>query len=107
MLGYVFMVENTATNKKYIGKKLSVTFDPEYFGDNETLLNDVIRYGKNKFRTTMLSACDDPKYVDSVYRAFLTEYNAIEDSSFYNSEGSSDIEKSVEVKPRRRKKRDE
>jgi hypothetical protein len=107
MLGYIFMVENTTNNKKYIGKYLSVLFDRHYFGDNEKLLDDIDDIGEDKFKITMLSACEDIKYVDAVYKAMLDKYNAESDPNFYNCSVKSES-LTTTVKPKRsRKKKDE
>lgn len=116
MLGYIFITENLTNNKKFIGKNLSVIFDANYYGDNEDLLNDVVKYGRNNFKVTMLSACEDPRAVEAVYGAYVSEYDAFNNPNFYNyikksgsasakSESVSDL---TGAKPKRsRKKKDE
>ena len=84
MIGYIFMVENLTNNKKYIGKYLSVVFDKGYFGDNDALLDDVEKLGEANFNITMLSACEELKYVDAVYKLMLDKYNAETDTNYYN-----------------------
>lgn len=103
MLGYVFMTENLANKKKFIGKNLSVIFDREYFGDNDALLDDIEKFGKENFKCTMLSACEDIKYVDAVYKSMLDKYNALNDPSFYNCTKKSDDTE----KPKRTRKKSE
>lgn len=116
MLGYVFITENLENSKKFIGKNLSVTFDANYYGDNEDLLNDVVKYGRNNFKVTMLSACEDPRAVDAVYGAYISEYDAFNNPDFYNyikksgsaSTKSVSASDTIDVKPKRsRKKKDE
>lgn len=72
--GFCYMITNTINNKKYIGrkyftkaktkqvkkkkKKIRVESDwTTYYGSNETLLQDVEKYGKENFKREILHLC--------------------------------------------------
>lgn len=84
MLGYIFLVENAVTGRKYIGKNLSVSFNKHYFGDNQELLNDIRNLGESKFSIKMLKAVETVKECEPVYKSILSEYGALTDKNFYN-----------------------
>lgn len=111
MVGYVFITESSATNKKYIGKYLSVAFDKNYLGDNPKLLNDITKYGKEKFTVRMLRAAETVKDCEIAYNAMLTKYNALSDPHFYNCEKkvaeSKEEGEEAPVKRTRKKRTDE
>lgn len=103
MYGYIFIVENTVNDKKYIGKFASVKFNRKYLGDNSKLLADVEKYGADKFTSKMLRACETKPEFDWMYNQFLAEFKALEDSKFYNCEKA---EVTVEVeKPKKGRKK--
>lgn len=72
--GFVYVITNLKTNKKYIGKKLfyssktkqvkgkkkriKVSSDwKEYYGSNEELKKDIASLGKNNFKREILYLC--------------------------------------------------
>ena len=73
-LGFVYIITNTETGRKYIGKKLAffsktkqvkgkkkkykVDSDwRDYYGSNDELLKDVERLGKDKFKREIIWFC--------------------------------------------------
>jgi hypothetical protein len=73
-IGFVYIITNTVTNRKYIGKKLfwssktkqvnkkkkrfKVPSDwQDYYGSNDALKKDVESLGKDKFTRTILHVC--------------------------------------------------
>jgi len=76
--GFVYEIHNTATDKKYIGKKQCLAKHSKkplkgrknrriefkesdwktYTGSSKELNEDIAKYGKDKFRFTILYACD-------------------------------------------------
>lgn len=75
-IGFVYLIENTINNKKYIGKKLFLKTRSKkvkgkarkqkvrtasdwqtYYGSNQELLEDVKKYGEQYFRRTILHLC--------------------------------------------------
>jgi len=73
-VGFVYLIENIQSGRKYVGKKLttkSKTYQKnkkkkrkrvpsnwrDYFGSSESLQNDVKEFGENNFRRTILRLC--------------------------------------------------
>lgn len=73
-VGFVYLIENLLTGKKYIGKKLSTSTRTKlingkkkkvktesnwkkYFGSNDELNADVKLHGVDKFKRTILHLC--------------------------------------------------
>ena len=72
--GFVYLIENLETGKKYIGKKLLFASKTRqvnkkkkrykaesdwktYYGSSESLLADVAKFGKDRFSRTILHLC--------------------------------------------------
>lgn len=72
--GFVYLIENLETGKKYIGKKLLFASKTRqvnkkkkrykaesdwktYYGSSESLLEDVAKFGKARFSRTILHLC--------------------------------------------------
>lgn len=72
--GFVYLIENLETGKKYIGKKLLFASKTRqvnkkkkrykaesdwktYYGSSESLLEDVAKFGKDRFSRTILHLC--------------------------------------------------
>lgn len=96
MYGYIFLTENLANGKKFIGQFASVGFNRKYLGNNPGLISDVEKYGADKFTVKMIRACETKPDYEMAYNAMLAEYNALNDSNFYNCEKKV---KPLEVKP--------
>ncbi len=84
MIGYIFLTENIAKDKKFIGKYASVKYDAKYIGDDIELLKDLQQGGPGVFRTRMLRACETLRELEQTYEKYLDEYNARTDGSYYN-----------------------
>ena len=101
MVGYIFRATNTVTQKCYIGKNYSVKFDKKYIGNNPGVLEDVQKYGADKFIVQMIRACETAKICDAVYESILKEYNALSDENYYNYE--SVVEEAPKKRTRKKK----
>lgn len=101
MVGYIFRADNTATGKHYFGKYYSVKFDKTYLGDNPGVLEDVKKYGKDKFIVQMIVACETVKECDSKYESILAQFNVKNDENWYNYEPKTET---APVKKTRKKK---
>ena len=101
-VGFVYIITNTTTGKKYIGKKLftrsksrqvkgkrkkfTVESDwREYYGSNKELLHDVETHGRESFRRDIVHICYSRGQC-SYYEAKLQfQYGVLENPElFYN-----------------------
>lgn len=104
IIGFVYLITNTLTGKRYIGKKLftrsktkqvkgkrkriRVESDwKEYYGSNKTLLSDIATYGREYFTREILFLCKS-KGTCSYYEAKLQfQYGVLENpTDFYNDQ---------------------
>lgn len=58
MYGYIYKTENKSTGKVYIGKKTSSIFNPNYHGSGKYIKEDIKKYGKDNFITTLLCSAE-------------------------------------------------
>lgn len=70
MIGYVFEATNNVTGKKYIGRNLSVSFMPKYFGDDPEVLTEVKQYGEGNFSVKMLMPYETVKSLNAGYEYY-------------------------------------
>lgn len=102
--GFVYLIENTITNRKYIGKKwfwstrrvkqkgktrrkvVKSTSDwLNYYGSNDELLADIKEHGSESVRRTILHLCKT-KGDCSFYEAKEQfDRNVLHDDSYYNN----------------------
>jgi hypothetical protein len=108
--GFVYLIENLITGKKYIGrkyfskagyrqvngkrKKIRKTSDWEtYYSSNETLKREVTELGAHNFRRTILYLCKSRSEC-SYWETFeIFSRHALLDESFYNDWVSAKIRK--------------
>ena len=108
--GFVYLIENLITSKKYIGrkyfskagykqvngkrKKIRKASDWEtYYGSNETLKKEVAELGAHNFRRTILYLCRSRSEC-SYWETFeIFSRHALLDESFYNDWVSAKIRK--------------
>lgn len=102
-VGFVYLITNTETNKKYIGKKLfkftrtkkrknkrsvKVLKDSDwqsYYGSNEDLKNDVARLGPEKFTRTILNLCENKGTCNYLEAKYQFQYGVLESDNWYNN----------------------
>ena len=108
--GFVYLIENLITNRKYIGrkyfskagtkqvngkkKKIRKTSDWEsYWGSNETLKAEVAELGEHNFRRTILHLCKN-KSECSYWETFeIFTRHCLLDELYYNEWVSAKIRK--------------
>lgn len=99
--GFVYIITNDITNRKYIGKKLfwssktkqvnkkkkkfKVPSDwQDYYGSNEELKRDIEKYGKEKFTRTILHLCKSKGECSYLEAKEQFVHNVIESDEYYN-----------------------
>jgi hypothetical protein len=108
--GFVYLIENLITNRKYIGRKyfskagvrqvngkkrkIRKTSDWEtYFGSNDTLKAEVAELGEHNFRRTILHLCKN-KSECSYWETFeIFTRHCLLDELYYNEWVSAKIRK--------------
>ena len=100
--GFVYIIENLLTGKKYIGKKLfwsartkqvnkkkkkyKVISDwQEYYGSNEKLKTDIETNGKENFTRTIIHLCKSKGECSYLEAKEQFNRNVIESDEYYNT----------------------
>ena len=100
--GFVYLIENLETGKKYIGKKLLFASKTRqvnkkkkrykaesdwktYYGSSETLLEDIKTLGKDKFCRTILHLCASKAECSYLEAKEQFERNVLLSNNYYNS----------------------
>jgi hypothetical protein len=111
LYGFVYLIENLANGRKYIGKKLmwasksyqlnkrkrrrKVESDwRDYFGSSEELLGDVEKYGPENFRRTILHLCTTKGECSYLEAKEQFARDALLSDEYYNSWISVKVRKS-------------
>lgn len=101
-IGFVYIITNLMTNKRYIGKKLfhfsksrqvkgkkkriKVESDwKDYFGSNEELINDVKTHGPQNFHREILRLCTSKGEMSYFEAKLQFQYEVLESDQWYNS----------------------
>jgi hypothetical protein len=100
--GFVYLITNLITNRKYIGKKLfyftktkqvkgkkkriKVPSDwPTYYGSNEELQKDVLQHGKENFKREILHLCKSKGECSYLEAKEQFVNGVMENDDYYNS----------------------
>lgn len=109
--GFVYLIENLVNGKKYIGrkyltkagyktvkgkrKKIRVESDwDDYYGSSPALKEDVEKFGKDKFKRTILRLCKSRGECNYFETKYIFDHEAILDPNYYNSWVSCKIQSS-------------
>jgi hypothetical protein len=99
--GFVYMIENTITGRKYIGRKYFTQAGTkqvngkkrkirkssdwrDYYGSNETLKGEVEQLGKDKFVRTILHLCKTKSECSYLETKEIFARDALLREDFYN-----------------------
>jgi hypothetical protein len=102
-IGFVYVIENLSSGKKYIGKKLlkfsrtktvkgkrkKVKVDSDwqtYYGSNNALNADVEKLGVNNFRRTILHLCKSKGTANFLEAKEQILNNVLESDNWYNDQ---------------------
>lgn len=88
MFGYIYITTNLINGKRYIGKKESSVFVPEYLGSGKLIKRAIKKYGKENFIVKVLQWCETADKLNQAERYHIKLNNAQQDPMYYNiSEG--------------------
>ena len=83
--GYIYLTENLINGKKYIGQHRAQEFEPNrYIGSGKFLSEAISKYGKENFKCSILEWCYSESQLNEREIYWISFYNAVEDSNFYN-----------------------
>jgi len=108
--GFVYMIENTITGRKYIGRKYFTSAGYKqvngkrkkvrkpsdwqtYYGSNETLKEDVSILGEDKFVRTILHLCKTKSECSYLETYEIFNRHALLSENYYNDWVSAKIRK--------------
>ena len=98
--GFVYVIENLVTGRKYVGKKhfwtrqknrktkRRVTKESDwrnYFGSSEELNADIEKYGKDQFKRTILHLCVYKKQMTYLEQKEQWDRNVLLTDDYYNT----------------------
>lgn len=100
-IGFVYVIENTADDRKYIGKKLlkfkrtkkvkgrkkKILIDSDwksYWGSNKSLQEDVKELGESAFRRRILRLCKSRGEMNYYEAKYQFELGVLESDRWYN-----------------------
>ena len=102
-VGFVYLIENIQSGKKYIGKKLfkftktkvvkgkkkkvkSTSDWEDYYGSNNMLNEDVKTYGKHNFKRTIIHLCKSKGTANYLEMKEQILNNVLESNDWYNDQ---------------------
>ena len=109
--GFVYLIENLANGKKYIGrkyltkagyktvkgkrKKIRVESDwDDYYGSSPALKADIDKFGKENFKRSILRLCKSRGECNYFETKYIFDNDAILDPNYYNNWVSCKIQAS-------------
>lgn len=84
MFGYIYIITNKITNKKYVGKKKITKNHNNYFGSSKWLNNDIKKFGKNNFEKTIIEYCKNNTELTKKEIHYQKLWNVKESTDWYN-----------------------
>lgn len=84
MFGYIYLTENIANGKCYIGKHKSNYFDNDYKGSGIAIKRAIDKYGKENFITTIIAKCESEKELNEKEKYWIKKCDAVNSATFYN-----------------------
>ena len=88
MYGYIYLTTNLKNNRKYIGQRqwsnIETIKEDRYIGSGLILKQAIKNLGREFFKKEILCICNSKEELDEKEKFYISYYDAINDSSFYN-----------------------
>lgn len=84
LYGYVYMLTNLVSGKKYIGQHKSEEFDKSYYGSGAEIRLAVKELGRDKFKQEVLEKCESPEELNERELYWIDYFDAVNSQDFYN-----------------------
>lgn len=84
MFGYIYITTNTLNGMKYVGKRSSSTFKPNYLGSGLRLKAAIKYYGKKSFTVEVVEWAETKEDLNRLEVEYITKYDAMRSKDFYN-----------------------
>lgn len=118
--GFVYLIENLITHKKYIGQKMTTKAHTRvvngkkkksrrestwetYYGSNKNLVGDVKKYGRDNFKRIILHLCPTKSLMNYLESLEIFRSGALLGESYYNewvsAKCSKKYLKTLEINP--------
>ncbi len=83
MFGYIYITTNLLNGRKYIGQKRG-SVRPSYLGSGIAIKEAIKKYGKICFDVELLEIANSLEELNALEIKYIKEYNALNNSEFYN-----------------------
>lgn len=90
MYGYIYLLTNTVTGMKYIGKHKSTSFDPNYYGSGIRVLRDLEKYDVSVYTREVLAWCETLEELNEREKFFISLYDAVSSDDYMNFSAGGD-----------------
>lgn len=90
MYGYIYETTNLINGKKYIGKRVSKTFDKYYKGSGKLIRKAFTKYGWDNFECVIIQECYSNEELNEAEKHWIKERNAATSNNYYNISDGGD-----------------
>lgn len=84
MFGYIYIITNLISGKKYVGKKKFCKDHEKYMGSSKWLKQDIKELGKDNFKKEIIEYCNDFKELEAREIYYQKLWNVKESDEWYN-----------------------
>ena len=86
MYGYIYETYDTLTNKYYIGKHKSESYDENYFGSGK-IITKIINKRKETLKSQLICWCDTLEELNEKEKYYIQQYNSLKPNGYNISLG--------------------
>jgi len=76
-IGYIYKITNLINKKIYIGKHISTTFDPDYFGSGRNINKAIEKYGIENFKIELECWAKNNMELDNLEIKYILQYRKL------------------------------